>query len=132
MAKQAHALVNNVWESISGEPPKSHNVYTYLYPGNLAVATGTTRWYNPKPFNGNIISARASVGTAPTGAPIIISIYHSGGLLKTLTIPINTFTSGRKVIDRVFTPESYLTISVTQVGSTVSGANGTVQIEYAV
>lgn len=117
---------------------KTGSLATIIYPvfarsGTLVVATGQGRFYFESART--ILSVRASVGTAPTGAAIIIDVKRNGTTIFTTqanrpTIAINAFTSGLVTNMDVNTVAAgdYLTVDIAQVGSTAAGADLTVQI----
>ncbi len=102
--------------------------------GTLAVATGTHRLYAPGEHTWTIAGVRASVGTAPTGASLIVDVNKNGTTIFTTQsnrpeIAISGFTdlSGTIEVNSLASGE-YLTVDVDQVGSTVAGSDLTVQI----
>lgn len=104
--------------------------------GSLAVAVGAHRLYNDSGVAWTIASVRASVGTAPTGAAIIVDIKIDGTTIFTTqanrpTIAGGANTSGKVTNMNITTVNdgSYLTVDISQVGSTTSGSNLTVQVE---
>jgi hypothetical protein len=105
----------------------------FSHAGNLFVGTGTSRWYNDTANTVTLDYARASVGTAPTGAAINIDINIDGttALAGTFSIADGAVTSGKFtnfVASPDIAPGSYVTIDIDQVGSTVVGADLSVQI----
>jgi len=112
--------------------------YQFSNTGTLGVATGTHRLYNDSGATWTIQSVRASVGTAPSGASIIIDINVSGTTIFTTqanrpTIAAAGNTSGKITNYDVTTVAngSYLTVDVDQIGSTTAGADLSVQVEVA-
>lgn len=109
--------------------------YVFSISGDVAVAAGTHRLYLE---NGGIItSVRASVGTAPTGASLLVDINRNGTTIygtqanrPTIAASGNTATGGA-ASNGSFTAGDYVTIDVDQVGSTVAGADLVVQIKVA-
>ena len=110
-------------------------VLPYSYGGTLALAVGTFRLYNDSGNTWTIQNVRASVGTAPTGASVIIDINVDGTTIFSTqanrpTIAVSTNTSG--LVSNMNTTTvangSYLTVDIDQVGSTVAGSDLTVQI----
>lgn len=111
-------------------------VLPYSYLGNLVVSTGTFRLYNDTGSTWTISGVRASVGTAPAGASIIIDISKNGTTIFTTqanrpTIAAATNTSGNVTTMDVTTVAAgeYLTVDIDQIGSTTAGADLTVQVE---
>lgn len=108
----------------------------YSYTGTVAVTTGTFRLYNDMGASWTISGVRASVGTAPAGASIVIDVNKNGTTIFTTqanrpTIAAAANTSGNVTNMDVTTVAAgeYLTIDIDQIGSTTAGADLTVQIE---
>lgn len=115
--------------------PGLDSIATFAQSGTMGVAVGATRW--PIPYNATILSAYAAVGTAPTGANILIDINLNGTTIFTnqanrLTITAGSNYSGINTSMSVTSVAAgqYLTVDVDQVGSTVAGSNLTVFIYY--
>lgn len=106
---------------------RTKEVFSLSRPGTLVVAAGTARLYLSGGYT--LSDYRVSVGTAPTGASLIVDINKNGttifttqanrptiaasGFLGSTTAPaVTTFAAG-----------DYITIDVDQVGSTVAGAD---------
>jgi len=103
----------------------------FSVPGAVAVATGAARVYNPTGASLTLLTARASVGTAPTGANLIAVIKKNGSTtVETLTITAGSNATSRTTLSASLADGDYLTVDVTQVGSTVAGSDLTVQIEF--
>lgn len=110
-------------------------LFPFSMSGTLATGAGTYRIYNDTGATLTIRAVRASVGTAPTGAAIIVDVNVNGTTIFTTqsnrpTIAISGNTSG-KVTNMDVTSiadGSYFTVDLDQVGSTVAGANLTVQV----
>lgn len=108
----------------------------YSYTGTVAVTIGTFRLYNDMGATWTIAGVRASVGTAPAGASIIIDVNKNGTTIFTTqanrpTIAAASNTSGNvtNMDITTVTAGEYLTIDIDQIGSTTAGADLTVQIE---
>lgn len=102
----------------------------------LETLVGTMRLYNDTTQTWTVLSVRASAGTAPTGASIIIDVNKNGTTLFTTqgnrpTIADSGFTSGKVTNMDVTTVAAgdYLTVDIDQVGSTIAGGSLVVQIE---
>lgn len=111
-------------------------VLPYSYLGTVSVGVGTFRLYNDTGSTWTIAGARASVGTAPTGASLIVDINKNGTTIFTTqanrpTIAVSTNTSGNVTNMDVTTVAAgeYLTVDIDQIGSTIAGADLTVQVE---
>ncbi len=99
--------------------------------GNAAVVGGAVRWYNPRAGATNLFSARASVNTAPTGASLVVDLVKNGATtIATLTIAAGAYTSGLQTLEAALADGDYLTVNITQVGSTTPGADLTVQVTH--
>lgn len=110
-------------------------VASFFQTGTLTVKTGAGRWYIAA--NATILSVQASVGTAPTGAAVIVDINKNGTTIFTTqtnrpTIAVSTNTSGlvSNMSVTALAANDYLTVDIDQIGSTVAGADLTVQIRY--
>lgn len=106
--------------------------------GSLAgkVGAGTFRWYNDTASYAHIRSVRATVGTAPTGAAIIVDVNMNGSTIFTNQANRPTIAAGSTATSKIVNmnvaeipPNGYLTVDIDQVGSTVAGADLTVQVE---
>lgn len=104
--------------------------------GAVVVGAGTFTWYNDAGVPLTIRSVRASVGTAPTGATLMVDVNLNGATIYTTsanrpTIPIGAKTSGKNTgMGTTTIPDGgAITVDVDQVGSTVAGADLVVQID---
>lgn len=102
--------------------------------GTLTVAANKDRWQAP--FAGQIINAAAVVGTAPTGAALIVDVLKDGvsvfGSNPKPTVAINA-TEGIADADQSvsrFAAGDTISLSVTQIGSTVAGADLDVVVQF--
>lgn len=118
-----------------GTPPVPFVIPPFGVRGVVAVAVGGARFYNDSGRTLTILSVRTSVGTAPTGASLIVDININGTTIFTTqanrpTIAVSGFTSGKVTNMDVTTiaDGQYFTVDVDQVGSTVAGADLDVQI----
>jgi len=101
--------------------------------GAQTTVTGALRWYAPVALT--ISSVRASVGTAPTGACLIVDVNKNGTTIFSggtgrpwIAGSTNTATS-TGMSTTALAAGDYLTVDVDQVGSTVAGSDLTVQVE---
>jgi hypothetical protein len=116
----------------------SSKVLPYSNTGTLSVLTGTHRLYNDSGSTWTINSVRASVGTAPTGASVIVDINVDGITIFTTqsnrpTIAASGFTSGKVTNMDVTTIAngSYITVDIDQIGSVIAGSDLCAQLEVA-
>ncbi|MEO5498996.1 MAG: hypothetical protein ABIR46_00685, partial [Candidatus Saccharimonadales bacterium] len=110
-------------------------VLPYSFTGSVAVTVGAFRLYNDSGAAWTIVGVRASVGTAPTGASMIIDINVGGTTIFSTqgnrpTIAAATNTSGNVTNMNVTSVANggYLTVDIDQIGSTVAGSDLTVQV----
>lgn len=105
----------------------------WAYSGTLVVVTGQHRLYNDFGYDLYIESIRASVGTAPTGAAVIVDVNKNGttifttqGNRPTIAVGTNTVVSAAPNVT-LWANGDYLTVDTDQIGSTVAGADLIVQ-----
>lgn len=117
-------------------PTSVIRTYAFSNTGTLSATGGTHRLYNDTGATWTIQSVRVSVGTAPTGASILIDINVDGTTIFTTqanrpTIAASANTSGKVTNMNVTTVAdgAYLTVDVDQTGSIVAGSDLSVQIE---
>lgn len=102
--------------------------------GTLTTATGASRL--PIMEAAAIIDVRTMVGTAPTGATVLVDVNKNGTTVFTTqgnrpSIAISGFASSAAVPDVTsLAAGDYLTVDVDQIGSTIAGADLTVAIRY--
>lgn len=108
----------------------------YSDAGTLSTLVGTMRLYNDTTATWTILSVRASAGTAPTGASIIVDVNKNGTTIFTTqanrpTIAASANTSGKVTNMDVTTVAAgdYITVDIDQVGSTVAGSDLVIQVE---
>lgn len=118
-------------------PAHSHSLTfslaTFSKNGTLAVSGGTMRF----PVDGTytIVGTRLMVGTAPTGADLVLDIKKNGSTIYTTAANRPRITAGANSGGPGATPDitslvagDYLTVDVLQVGSTVAGADLTTTV----
>lgn len=106
---------------------------TFTIVGAATVTTGTVRLYNPAERALTISGVRVSAGTAPTGAALVVDV-KKGGTSIFPTTPKPRVAAGANT--GTATPDTtawgvgeYLTVDVTQIGSTVGGSDVVVTIQ---
>lgn len=119
-----------------GTVARQPQTVTFSKAGAQTVQTGTLRWYANRAIT--IVSVRASVGTQPTGASLIVDVNKNGTTIfttqanrPTIAVSTNTDLSGTPDVTTLAQGD-YLTVDVDQIGSTVAGSDLTVEIEYTV
>jgi len=111
------------------------NVAVFSGAGPLTAGAGVGRWRFP--YAATIMGVTAAVGTAPTGAAILLDVHKNGTTVFTTqgnrpTIAVSAFATTTEAVPDVTAVDSgdYLTVDRDQVGSTVAGADLTVFIRY--
>jgi hypothetical protein len=110
----------------------SVEVYPFSAGGTLTVRTGTFKAY----LSGNYTfeTCYISVGTAPTGAAVIVDVNKNGTTIFTTqsarpTIAVSTTSAtGNNPAVTTFAANDYISVDIDQIGSTVAGADLTVLI----
>jgi hypothetical protein len=102
--------------------------------GTLVVGTGVLRIYNDTGKTLTFVKVRISVGTAPTGATIIVDVNKNGTTIFTtqggrpvIAISGNTGTSTAMDVTTLADGD-YLTVDIDQIGSTIAGSDLTIQV----
>ena len=93
--------------------------------GELAVTTGTARWYAP--FDLSIISISAKVSVAADG-PVTLVVRKNNTTNQTFSIPTGTLVGNGSTM--AMSEGDYITLNVTTVGSVAKGENLVVQFKY--
>jgi hypothetical protein len=108
--------------------------------GTLTTGTNKNRWEAPFPVQ--ILGVTAAVGTAPTGADLTLDVLLNGTSVFGSS-PKPKITAGQSTSSLFNTPVldntvvtkagvgDLVTLSITQVGSTVAGADLEVVVEYS-
>jgi hypothetical protein len=120
-----------------GTPVKHSQEITFSRTGALsAPLAGALRWYPGRAIT--ITAVRASVGTAPVGASILVDVNKNGTTIFSTqsnhpTIPAAGVTD---LADAINVPKlsagEFLTVDIDQVGSTSPGSDLSVTILYTV
>ena len=123
---------------ITSQMPSSGRIQPFYNSGLLATEIGAHRLYNDSPNAWTLVSVRASVGTAPVGASIIIDLNIDGTTVFTTQSNRPAIAAGANASSKVtnmnvtsVAPGSYLTVDIDQLGSTTPGNDLTVQVEIA-
>ena len=102
--------------------------------GTLVTSTGLLRIYNEFGIDVRIEKVKLSVDTAPTDASILVDIHKDGTTIFTTqpnrpAILTTEFEGESTTIEvPVWADGEYLTMDVDQIGSTIAGADLTVQV----
>ena len=101
--------------------PVQEFVKAYRYQDTLAVNTGTKRLYLQKAYT--LKSIHAYVDTAPVGASVNLQINKNGSNLQTVSIASGATVASQLSLSHSIAANDYLTIDITQVGSSTAGEN---------
>jgi hypothetical protein len=116
------------------------HVVPYSKTGAAVVSVGAHKLVFRSP--GTVLSVTAAVGTAPTGADLIVDVNKNGTTIFTTQANRPTIVDGNEISDPAvpdpledsgvltLAPGDYLTVDVDQVGSSVPGADLTVTVEW--
>jgi threonine aldolase len=130
---QSDGATWETWATVGGAA-STEQALTFSQTGTLAVAAGTLAFVAP--FAMTVVGVRAHVGTAPTGASLIVDVHQDGTTIFTTqgnrpTIAASGTTSGEETPDvTAIAEDDELTVDIDQVGSTIAGADLTVVISY--
>lgn len=94
--------------------------------GTLAIHEGTVRWYPPRALS--FSRWQAWVGTAPTGANLQFTLNKNEIAVTSGAILAGSSTMAITSLTLSLTPSDFLTLSITQVGASVAGADLAVRI----
>jgi len=101
--------------------PAQEFIKAYRFDGTLSTNTGTKRLYLQKAYT--LKSIHAYVDTASAGASINITVNKNGSSLQTLSIAAGATVSSVTSLSHSIVANNYLTIDITQVGSSTAGEN---------
>lgn len=107
-------------------------VYVFTRSGTLVTETGKSRIYLEGSYT--LLTARAAVNTAPTGASILVDVNKNGSTIygtqaNRPTISASGFSgSGGSASGGTFSSGDYIQVDIDQVGSTIAGADLTVTL----
>jgi hypothetical protein len=134
----AYALVNGQHQIVSFMPGSSSSstskIATFAFAGTLTPGSGQSKlaW----PVAVTLVSVRAVVGTAPTGADVIVDVNIDGASAFTNQETRPRIVAGQTV-GAVTAPQalsvgpgSVVSIDIDQIGSSVAGSDLTVILEY--
>lgn len=106
-------------------------VVSLFQDGSLTTVTGNARWYADSNVSINRIVAR--VDTAPTGADLGLTVNKTGTSNATISLAVvdGTVKTSNTNPSLSLLEDEYLTVDVTQVGSTVPGDNLKISFFYS-
>ena len=111
--------------------PQSQTPYLIELEGNLVAETIYTYTFARTV---QLRTAQFTVKTAPTGSSAIVLVKHTNNsgttTVATLTVAASTLDSGQTVLSETYYPGDILTVVVSQIGSTITGAGLSVLMDY--
>lgn len=116
--------VGPVWTKVD----KPATYVSFLRTDVLAAGVGEARWYPPAATT--ITSIQAWVSTAPIGANLIATVKKNGTIIHTVTITAGTTAFALVAVSYSLLATDYLTVDLTQVGSTVAGKNLAIRLGF--
>lgn len=137
--KPEGTVTGRMSSSLVNDVDKAGNVLRFDKAGTVAAGnTVGSRWYNDSNVPRTVHSVEATVGTAPTGAGLVVDVKKGGTTVFAQTADRATISAtqyrgsalatktGDPVIVR---PGEFLTVEVVSVGSTVAGADVSVKVK---
>lgn len=127
-------IINPSGSSGGGGTSGANKIASFGRASTLFTTTGQARFVFPAAAT--IVSVTTSVGTAPTGASIICDVNKNGTTIFTTqanrpAIAISGNASSAAVPDVTsLAIGDYLSVDIDQIGSTIAGADLTVQVLY--
>jgi hypothetical protein len=107
---------------------QKENNTTFVQDGALTVAAGTARWYSPRAVT--ITKIRKHVSVAPAGATLNMTLKKNGSSISTFNIADGSTTNVTNNLNLSVAEGDYLTIDITQIGSSTAGSDLNVVISY--
>lgn len=108
--------------------PLGESLVTYARAGDVAPLSGKLRYRFP--FAGMILGVSAAIGTPPDGQPIIFDVLKNGIVITTVTFPVAASDVGEAALRVPIVAGDYVTVNVSQAGTTTQGADLSIFIRY--
>ena len=96
-------------------------IKAYRFDDTLATNTGTKRLYLQKAYS--LKKIHAYVDTAPAGSNVNLTIKKNGSNLQNISVLAGQTTASLTSLSHSIAANDYLTIDITQVGSSTAGEN---------
>ena len=116
------------FDSAGASTLQTENNTTFVQDGALTVAAGTARWYSPRAVT--VTKIRTHVSVAPAGATLNMTLKKNGSSISTFNIADGSTTNVTNNLNLSVAEGDYLTIDITQIGSSTAGSNLNVVISY--
>ena len=117
---------SSVIETAAG--PRGESMIPFARPGELNTLVGKQRYRFP--FAARVIGVSTSLGTPAVGADIVVAVNKNGAPVVEVTIPAGAAETSEAAVSELVAIGDYLTVDLTQVGSTTPGADLSVFIRY--
>jgi hypothetical protein len=101
---------------------------TLDYTGPMVVGTGTKKWWINRSYS--ITRIIGFLDVAPTGSSLILQLNKNGANTSTLTVAATKTTASANLSISVVQGD-YITVNVMQIGSTNSGRDLSLMLEYS-
>jgi len=130
----AHPLLTDTSGVLQMSLVDWRETYTYWITGTLTAGAGSIRFHNKTDRTLTFKTVHLAIGTAPTGAAIIVDVHKNGITIFTTSANRPQIAaganSGASTTFDVTTLANleYLTFDIDQVGSIIAGANLVIQI----
>lgn len=120
------------WTEVSPTAPALRRTWQFTRSGTLAVATGVHRLTNRTGATIVLGSVHSAVGTAPAGAAVNVALIKNGAAVTGAAPSIAAGANAGEALG-AFSWEAgaYLTVNITQIGSTTPGADLVVTLTEA-
>ena len=123
------SILSKTSRNTVGNPALGGFFKTFNRSGDLAVTTGTQRFYLVA--TSELSNVEAYVKTAPVGADATFNIIKNGSTtIKTVTISDGNTSSGDNLSEIALAEGDYLTVNITQVGSSTAGADLYINLSF--
>ena len=114
-------LINNSGEVKISRLDAGFDNKTYSYSGDLVINTGSKRLYMAQALILDAVDAY--LGTAPVGADATFILKKNDSSIGTITISDGITSSTDTSFNESLARGDYITIDITQIGSTIAGAD---------
>ena len=129
IVRDISSILSKTSRNTVGNPALGDFFKTINRSGDLAVTTGTQRFYLVAPSE--LKNVEAYVKTAPVGADATFAIIKNGSsTIKTVTISAGNTSSGDNLSEIALAEGDFLTVNITQVGSSTAGADLYINLSF--
>lgn len=128
----------SIWVSTAASALGGQRQFIFNSPGTLSVGANPLIYPNATSYVYIVEKVFLIVGTAPTGADLIVDIHKNGTTIFTTQSNRPVISAGETVgysatiDDDMWFNDDYLTMEIDQIGSSVAGADLTVAVVYSI